>query len=204
VPAIDNRCRAWNARRMRCIALSAVLLFSFTASSADAETAATPVNLITLNPVRYGLEHYQLEYERVTSPRLSLFVSPILFHHSTSYGWGFFNHAPDATADGFGLDFGGRYFFSGSAPEGLFVGPFLSAYRGSLTRVGTTISGYVFSPGFQAGYTWLFRGWLVLSAGGGLGYGLATASAPPGSPHGSGLPHSGMWVNFRTNIGVAF
>lgn len=25
-----------------------------------------------------------------------------------------------------------------------------------------------------------------------------------GSPHGSGLPHSGMWVNFRSNIGVAF
>ena len=132
---------------------------------------------------------------------MSWFVQPILFHHATWYP---FAHAPHMTADGFGLDAGLRYFVVGAAPQGWFVGPFLSAYRGEVRHDGTTtLEGYVFSPGAQGGDTRLL-GRAVLSGGVGLSYGIATEEAPEASPRAAQLPHHGLWVNFRANVGVAF
>jgi Protein of unknown function (DUF3575) len=165
-------------------------------------SAETPWrNTVTTNPARYALLHFQLEYERAFGERWSAFASPIAFHHAHWYP---FAPSPDHTANGIGLDFGGRYFFLGSAPEGAFIGPFLSAYLAEVLHGETrTLSGYVFSPGLQGGYTLLVGRW-VLSGGLGLSYGLATAEAPAGSSRAEQLPHYGLWINFRLNVGLAF
>jgi hypothetical protein len=167
----------------------------------EAGAEEIPQNTLTANPVRFALLHFQIDVERAIAPRVSLFVSPIVFHHATWYP---FARAPGMTANGFGLDFGGRWFLTGRAPAGAFVGPFLSAYRGEVLRDDqTTLEGYVFSPGFQAGYTLLVGRW-ALSGGGGLSYGLATDEAPAGSAKAEQLPHRGLWLNFRLNAGLAF
>jgi hypothetical protein len=186
------RPRAWLGTGAIALALA------FAAPAAAEETAR---NTVTANPVRFALLHFQVDVERAIAPRVSLFVSPIVFHHATWYP---FAKAPHMTANGFGLDAGARYFITGAAPAGAFVGPFLSAYRGEVLHSGeTTLEGYVFSPGVQAGYTMLIGRW-VLSGGGGGSYGLATEEAPDGSAKAEQLPHRGFWLNFRLNAGVAF
>lgn len=167
----------------------------------EAGAEEIPQNTVTANPVRFALLHFQVDVERAIASSVSLFVSPIVFHHATWYP---FAKAPGMTANGFGVDFGGRWFFTGRAPAGAFVGPFLSAYRGEVQRDGhTTLEGYVLSPGVQAGYT-LLRGRWALSAGGGASYGVATEEAPDSSAKAEQLPHRGLWLNFRLNAGLAF
>jgi hypothetical protein len=154
-----------------------------------------------VNPARFAILHFQIDYERVVRRDLTCFVQPIYFHHAEWYP---FAHAPGYTADGYGIDLGCRYFFAGAAPTGLFLGPFLSAYAGEVMETQTTsLEGYVFSPGAQVGYTHLL-GRLVLSGGVGLSYGISTAHAPDGSPRAAHLPHNGLWVNFRANVGFGF
>ena len=179
--------------------LAFVCAMTVTARRAYSEPAKQ--NAVTLNPIRYGLLHFQVEYERRATDKLDWFVSPIVFHHATWYP---FAHVDNTTADGFGLDFGMRYFVTGAALEGAFVGPFLSAYHGSEHRAGMTHSGYIFSPGAHAGYSAVVHRWLMLSASAGASYGFPTLEAEPGSPHGAGLPHAKFWINFRTNVGFAF
>jgi hypothetical protein len=176
------------------LALAALVLSSASAS-------AGPANTVTLNPIRYGLLHFQVEYERVLTENFSLFVSPIAFHHPTWYP---FNKIANTTAEGIGVDLGGRFIFLGEAPTGVYIGPFLSAYYGVEHRDGLTFEGFVFSPGAQAGYQIVLWDWLALGAGVGGSYGLSTTAPPAGSPPGAGLPHSGFWLNFRSNIGIAF
>jgi hypothetical protein len=157
-------------------------------------------NDLSTNPIRFGILHFQIEYERVVADRWTIFGAPIFFHHATWYP---FAHAPETTANGYGLDLGFRYTF-GDAPAGVYVGPLLSAYHGEVRRSGVqTLEGYVFSGGVQAGYTWLL-GRLLLSVGGGLSYGVATDRAPEGSPRAADLPHRGVWLNVRGNVGFAF
>jgi hypothetical protein len=188
------------ARVCRASLALGVLTVSAPAHGAP-ETARRPRNTVSTNPVRFAILHFQVDYERTIAAKWALFVQPIAFHHATWYP---FAHAPGMTANGFGIDLGGRYFVTGAAPEGVFVGPFLSAYRGEVLLDGAmTLEGYVFSPGVQGGYTKLL-GRFVLSAGAGLSYGLATEEAPEGSPRAAQLPHHGLWVNFRANVGFAF
>jgi hypothetical protein len=163
--------------------------------------AERPNNTVTLNPVRYALLHAQVEYERTTTNHTTLFVQPIAFHHATWYP---FNHIENTTAEGIGADVGMRYFFFGWAPEGFYAGPMLSAYYAAEHRKGETLHGFVLSPGVQGGYDAIFFDWLVLGAGIGASYGFGMTSPPPGAPEGAGLPHSGLWVNFRSNVGIAF
>jgi hypothetical protein len=186
-------------------AMAAALISGRAAHAGPPEGATSPPqeirrNVISTNPVRYAILHFQLEYERVVADRFTLFVAPIYFHHATWYP---FAPSHDRTADGFGVDFGARYVF-GEAPRGAFVGPILSAYRTRVQRSNAeTLSGYVLSPGVQGGYTWLVD-WLLLSAGVGLSYGFATERATDGTSKAAELPHRGLWVNFRANVGFAF
>lgn len=181
--------------------LGAATIAAVLTSAAAAHGQQTAKNTLTANPVRFALLHFQIDYERAIGSRVSLFVAPIAFHHATWYP---FARAPDMTANGFGLDLGGRYFMTGTAPAGAFVGPLLSAYRGDVLRDGeTTLEGYVYSLGVQAGYAVLLGRW-ALSGGGGGSYGLATEEAPAGSAKAEQLPHRGFWLNFRLNAGVAF
>jgi hypothetical protein len=185
---------------MRKAALALGLASITLTSAARADEPSTWSNTVSTNPVRYGILHFQIEYERVFGEAWSGFVAPIFFHHATWYP---FAHAEGITANGYGLDFGARYYFA-RAPSGPYVGPLVSAYRGHVMRDDRpTLEGYVFSPGVQGGYAWLL-GRLLLAVGGGLSYGIATERAPDGSPRAADLPHRGVWLNFRANIGVAF
>jgi len=168
----------------------------------DAEKASARRNVLSTNPVRYGILHFQIEYERIIGERFGVFVAPIYFHHATWYP---FARAHEMTANGGGLDLGFRYTFGArAAPAGFYVGPILSAYRGEVLRAGvTTLEGFVFSGGAQAGYTWLVD-WLLLSPGIGLSYGIPTERAPEGSAKAAQLPHQGLWINFRANVGFTF
>lgn len=168
---------------------------------AQAPAVAAPQNTVTLNPVRYGLLHFQIEYERVLNDDVTLFLSPIAFHHATWYP---FNKIAGTTGEGLGLDIGARWYFFGDAPSGFHAGPLLSAYYAVEHRDGVDLAGLVFSPGAQVGYQAVLWDWLVLGAGAGGSYGFGTSAPPAGSPTGAGLPHSGFWVNFRSNVGVAF
>ncbi len=187
----------------RILAATAVLALRLGGVASADEGRARPSarrNTITTNPVRYAILHFQVEYERVVADRWSLFAAPIGFYHDTWYP---FAQAPEMTARGFGLDLGGRYFF-GPAPAGLFIGPYLSAYRGEVFRADVkTLDGYIFSAGVQGGYTLLLGRW-VLSAGLGLSYGFPTEEPPEGSAKAEGLPHAGAWTSFRMNAGLAF
>ena len=193
-----------NARVRRASAMLAMALCLSGAERAaradDAEGAEVRRNTVSANPVRFALLHFQVDLERAVSDRWSLFVSPIVFHHATWYP---FARAPHMTANGYGVDLGARYFFTGTAPAGFFVGPFLSAYRGEVLRSGEqTLEGYIYSPGVQAGMTWIIRRW-VLSGGGGPSYGFATKEGP-GTEKAEQLPHRGFWLNFRFNAGITF
>jgi hypothetical protein len=187
--------------RARWWLTSASLLLAL-AGPARADDGERPRNTVTANPVRFALLHFQIDYERAVTPGWSLFASPIVFHHATWYP---FARAPEMTASGFGVDLGSRYFMVGAAPAGAFVCPMLSIYRGEVRRAGAaTLDGYVVSPGVQGGYTHLVGGRWVLSGGGGVSYGFATAEAPDGSARAEHLPHRGLWLNFRLNGGIAF
>jgi hypothetical protein len=180
----------------RVLGLCALVLASVQARADDA-----PTTTVTVNPIRYGLLHAQLEIDHAVDPAVSLWIQPILFHHATWYP---FNKADGETATGGGVDFGARFVFLGAAPEGLYLGPIVSAYYGSETVGGRTLDGVIVSLGAQAGANVILWSWLALGAGVGASYGFPTAVAPDGAPEGAALPHAGLWVNFRTNVGVAF
>ena len=116
-------------------AAGAVVLAMTSAANADDADDKRSVarNAVTTNPIRYGILHFQVEYERTVSQRWSLFLSPIAFHHALWYPP---VSSDDATATGYGIDFGARWFLTGRAPTGVFAGPFLSAYRGAVTTSG--------------------------------------------------------------------
>jgi hypothetical protein len=179
---------------------AAVVLLGATTGAAAADEPARPRWTVTTNPVRMAILHVQVDVERVVAPRWSVFLAPIGFFHATWYP---FAHAEGTTARGGGADFGARYWF-GPAPTGVFVSPYFSLYRGEVFKDDVkTLDGWVFSLGGQAGYQLLLGRW-ALSAGGGLSYGLASEEAPPGSVKAEQLPHRGVWLNVRLNVGFGF
>lgn len=187
---------------MRCLVRLAALALFLAASGRSAHAdEPRPQNAITTNPARFGILHFQLEYERVVANRWSAFVAPIAFYHATWYP---FAHAHGVTAWGGGIDVGTRWYLLGSTLDGVYVGPLFSLYRGEVSHAGEPmLSGYVFSPGAQAGYSYLLNRW-VFAAGLGMSYGFASEEAPDGSPRAAQLPHWGPWINFRLNAGITF
>jgi hypothetical protein len=186
---------------MRCVVPTALVLTLALGGSAARADEARPHNAITTNPARFGILHFQIEYERVVADQWSVFGGPIGFFHAEWYP---FAHADGVTAWGGGVDAGARWYFLGEALDGAYVGPLLSLYRGEVSHDDDTmLTGYVFSPGAQGGYSWLIDRW-VLAAGLGLSYGFASEEAPDGSSKAEQLPHWGPWINFRLNAGIAF
>jgi hypothetical protein len=185
-------------RSIVCAALALILAAGGRSAHADEPRRQ---NTVTTNPARFGILHFQVEYERVVANRWSAFVAPIGFFHATWYP---FAHAHGVTAWGAGVDVGTRWYLFGASLDGAYVGPLFSLYRGEVSYEGNpTLSGYVFSTGAQGGYSWLLDRW-VLAAGLGLSYGFASKEAPDDSPRAAQLPHWGPWVNFRLNAGIAF
>ena len=186
---------------MRCLVCPAVAFFLAAGGGSAFADESRPQNTLTTNPARFGILHFQVEYERVVANRWSAFVAPIGFFHATWYP---FAHAHGVTAWGGGVDVGTRWYVFGESLDGVYFGPLFSLYRGEVSYEGDpTLTGYVFSAGAQAGYSRLLGRW-VLAAGLGGSYGFASKEAPEGSPRAAQLPHWGPWVNFRLNAGIAF
>ena len=186
---------------MRCLAVPALALFLAAGSRSAHADESPPQSAITTNPVRFAILHFQLEYERAVATKWSVFAAPIAFYHAEWYP---FAHEHGVTAWGGGIDVGARWYLLGSALDGAYVGPLFSLYHGEVSHHGAEmLSGYVFSPGAQAGYSYVLNRW-VLAAGVGMSYGFASEEAPEGSPRAEQLPHWGPWINFRLNAGITF
>jgi hypothetical protein len=197
---MTNTTRDDVAQRARLCSRAAVLVAAMLAAH-GAHAQERPHTTITTNPIRAGLLHFQLEIDHALSEDMSLFAAPIVFHHATWYP---FNKADGETATGGGLDFGARFVLLGAAPEGLYVGPLVSAYYGVEEADGRTLDGVIVSLGAQGGGNLILWDRLVLGAGVGASYGFPSEVAHAHAAEGAALPHAGLWVNFRTNIGVAF
>src|SRR4051812_30049098 len=100
-------------RSLVCAALAFFLVAGTRSARADEQR---PLNTVTTNPARFGILHFQVEYERVVANRWSVFVSPIAFYHATWYP---FAHEHGTTAWGGGVDLGTRWYLSRASLEGV-------------------------------------------------------------------------------------
>jgi hypothetical protein len=137
-------------------------------------------------------EHMAVEYERAVLPEMSVFVGPALF-----VGFASTDNVVRSEL-GFGGALGARFFITGVAPEGLFVGPVLNLGY-SRTRVGAEItSGLRLSTGAMVGYTWIFFNVFDLSLGAGANYVNVT------SLHDAPQAPRPFEASYRLALGVAF
>ncbi len=148
-----------------------------------------PRNTVTVNVPANLFGAYSIEYERVLSPSLSLFVEPTYFAIRPTEGF-------SVGASGPGVVVGLHYFLFGNAPSGLFLSPEVYAtYIDSLGDAAGAAPG--FGVGAVAGWTFIFFDFLDLSLG--LG---ATANLLGYQPN--GYPGFGIAPVLRANVGVAF
>ncbi|MFN3201182.1 MAG: hypothetical protein ACE366_22470 [Bradymonadia bacterium] len=141
---------------MRAFILAIVALLLPSVASAENERPTWTLQVDPLTTV-IGLVHLQVEgtindhWSIYAGPSLRFFDSPL---------------TDDPAPDGFGLEAGVRYYFSGTAPEGwwgLIRGVAAQASEGD----DSNFAGYVSGLG---GYTAIFDGWFVLSGGLGVQY----------------------------------
>ncbi len=127
--------------------------------------AAQPDELrwtVQVDPLTTALGFVHVQLERTLSARMSLYVGPHLrlFNGLIS--------EPDDDYRGVGAEVGVRYFLTGVAPEGLWLGVRAVAAHISSPRVEEAeIGGYASALG---GYTWIFAQRWVLAAGLGVQY----------------------------------
>lgn len=156
----------------------------------DDATSPSPANVVAVNVLANLGGAYSIEYERVLSPALSLFVEPTYFQIGPNPGFGSLGIA------GPGLVVGARWYPFGAAPAGLFVAPEVYAtYIDSLGLEGGPQAGA--GGGAVVGWNFVLFDRLVLSPGVGatvnvLGYNL------------SGQTGIGWLPVIRANVGVAF
>lgn len=147
------------------------------------------LNTITVNPLALLFGTINFEYERATSPHLSVFVGPS--YSSLSDG--------AQTVTGVGGSAGLRLFPGGLAPEGFFVGPtFQMAYAGS--DVPGSPSALVWGAGGILGYTWLIGGFFDVSIGAGAQY----MSFEVDSVYGGTVGFTGILPAIRLALGGGF
>ena len=157
---------------------------------------------ITFNPFALIFGTVSLEYEQAINPRISFYAGPSIL------AWNALGSYAGESTKAYGLAAGLRFFISGSAPEGFWVGPDVSlAYANATVTAGsTTVSatGYGVKVSALAGYTWFFSRF-VLSLGGGFGFHHQ-------QEHGSSsdgvesisLKHDNLELALRASIGFAF
>lgn len=146
---------------MTVIALTA-LAWSGSPRHVQAQTPPPPSDAptwtIQVDPLTTALGFVHVQVEWALSRHVSAYVGPSLKL--------FRGPQEDADADyiGLGVELGVRWFWSGTAPEGWWA-----QARGVAARVSTdtpqdaqAFGGYVSA---LVGYTWIFDGWFVLSAG---------------------------------------
>lgn len=168
--------------------LTTILKISTAAASDTWPDKNAPRNTVV---IRLG-EHFAVEYERAVDPKVTIFVGPAAFvAYSTANG-------VDRSELGLGGTIGARFFVSGLAPEGLFVGPLLTASYSTVREGAERRHGMRITSGAMIGYTWIFANAFDLSLGAGANYVNATRSQDGASPPGP------VEASLRAAVGVAF
>lgn len=164
-------------------------------------TAAGPQNTLTVNPLSLVVGMVSLEYERVTSENLSVFVAPSYWSLGVGAGDDEFSFSA------YGLGLGVRYFMTGMAPEGFWVAPSLELAFASAKYAGAEGSSVGYGVGGQFGYTWLIGDVFDISLGLGAAYSnneveVEYEEAGIASTRADGF--SGVLPTLRFAIGAAF
>ncbi len=146
---------------------------------------------LTLEPIFLPFGLIQLEFERAWTDFVSLYVGSAVWLPVTGPGW---------IAE---LDLGGRYYFFGEAPGGLFAAGQLGAIS-RIDRPGLQSLTATFSV--QAGFSWLLWDRMVLSLAVGPQYWLPVRVATPLDPAKSSPepPPFPILPRVRFVIGAAF
>lgn len=155
------------------------------------EQQAGPLNTVTVNPLGLAFGMLNFEYERAASQKLSWFVGPSYWSFSSGID------ENDATVSAYGLSGGIRYFLSGSAPEGFFLSPGLSASYVAASEGDASAVGYSVSA--IGGYTWIFGDVFDLSLG--LGAQYTKSEVKLGD---TTIGYSGTLPAARLALGAAF
>ncbi len=181
----------------RCLLICAALL-THSASLAHAESepgkrpiandpAPVPAWNLQVDPLTtvLGIAHVLLE-RRVTD-NIAVYAGPSLKLYDNLL-------ADDPSYRAIGVEFGARWFFSGTAPKGWWAGG-----RATLANVSANdkerIGGYISALG---GYAWIWDSGLVLSLAGGVSY----FEYHTGDPDEGGV--GGVLPGAHTAVGYAF
>ena len=137
-------------------------------------------SVVSMNPLGLAQRVINVSYERVLSPKLSIVLEPrFMFGEATGVGF-----------------IGGiRNYFSGTAPEGFFIGG--SGILVSLSM--GAVSGRAYGFGGDIGYKWILRNGFAVEAGLGLKYLSTTASYLWYS-----ATESGLMATYLFGLGYAF
>ncbi len=139
-------------------------------------------NLITVNPLSLIFGGLSLEYEHAFGDRVSLAVGPDLLLF-------------DSAVRAYGVSAALRLFVTGTAPEGLWIGPNTSVVAASAEG----LTGFGYEIGAQLGFTWIW-GAFALSVGGGVRYQDITVRDGGSVVAGS----SGVLPSLRLALGFGF
>lgn len=177
-------------RRVVAAAGGALLLSAMPALAQETVSAAAPattvapeaaamsvttdrLNTVTVAPLSLLGGNLGLEYERVVAPKVTLFAGP-----SLTFSSGLLSFL-GVSSFGFGAHAGGRYFLTGDAPSGLWLGPQLSFNAATVSATASSgadsqdisMSTFGFNALAMVGYTWITDSGVDISIGAGGGYG---------------------------------
>lgn len=182
-----------------CGFVVAVLLLFGADAYASKQTSATassvrPKWTLTVDPLTTVLGFVHLQVERSFGDYISVYASPHIRFFNSVLG----NLQGDFY--GLGIELCFRVFPLGGAPFGWWV-----SVRGVLANLWSDVGPQKSTPGgyvsVLTGYSWLFFGWLTLSAGIGAQYlHYQIASHQPDKPWGIKT----FLIALHTNVGVAF
>ncbi len=170
----------------------AVLVFGLCGTAAAQnpapEKTASPAWTLQVDPLTTALGFVHIQAEYALSSQWSVYLGPSLKLFAGP-------QEDPATDDyvGYGAEFGVRWFFLGGAPQGWWAQ--VRGVLGYVTGASPTQSALGGYASVLCGYTWIFDGWFVLSAGLGAQY-LHYKVADQGL--------EGFLPAAHTTVGVAF
>lgn len=149
-----------------------------------------PQNTLTVNPVGLVNGQINFEIEHATGPKTSVYGGLNFLIVQPQFG------SPGGRVTGVGPELGARFFILGTAPEGVYVSPFVDA--AILQNRDDVSLGY--AVGGMAGLTLIPFDTLTLSLGVGTAYHEMAVTRADGSRVGV----VGWAPRFRLGLGVAF
>lgn len=176
-------------------ARSGAALFAavMTLAAVDAHGAKRLVSTISLNPIELPNGLLGFEYERAVFDNLSVHAGLNFLVDEA------LNPNDAISAYAIGPEAGLRFFLAGTAPQGLWLGPFAGISYVSGKKDLERRGDIGFSAGAMAGATMIFFDDMIVSAGAGLGY-LDLSTQVGGERAGM----RGWSPRFRLSAGFAF